>query len=179
MFVNPQIALDSLPDAEEVAWHRLHPRFVVCRQAQRLVAVLLLAVPAGVAVVLAAREGLEVEAWGVALAACGVALCAIAFLAWPMIDVPRRGYAVRDKDIVYRHGVVWRSVKVVPFNRVQHATTGSGPVERKFGLAKLTVFTAGGSGGDLRIAGLGQELAERLRAAIVGKLGGEEPTATE
>ena len=77
-------------------------------------------------------------------------------VAWPLVDVPRRGYAVRDKDILYKSGVLWRSAQAVPFNRIQHAVRGSGPVERGFGLASLTAYTAGGSGGDLRIAGLGR-----------------------
>ena len=85
--------------------------------------------------------------------------------------MPKRGFALRDQDIVYKHGVLWRSVKAVPFNRVQHAATGSGPLDRRFGLATLTVFTAGGSGGDLRVPGLNRDLAERLRGYIVDRVG--------
>ncbi|MYJ74979.1 MAG: PH domain-containing protein, partial [Gammaproteobacteria bacterium] len=51
-----------------------------------------------------------------------------------------------------------------------HAETGSGPMDRRFGLARLTVFTAGSAGGDLRIDGLGVDLAEQLRRYIVGRL---------
>ena len=82
-------------------------------------------------------------------------------LVWPLLDVPRRGYVVRDKDLVYKAGVLWRSVKAVPYNRVQHAETASGPLDRRYGLARLTVFTAGGSGGDLRVDGLSSDVAER------------------
>ena len=174
IFVNPEVALESLPNAEQVAWQRLHPRFASCLQTQRLAVVALVAVAAGVAYVLAAAGEAGIGVPRLAVAASGGALLGILFLAWPAVDVPRRGYAVRDKDIVYRAGVFWRSVKVVPFNRVQHATTGSGPLERRFGLATLTIFTAGGSGGDLRIAGLGEDLAERLRVYVVSRLGAAE-----
>ena len=179
IFVNPEIALESLPAAEQVAWQRLHPRFVSCRQIQRLAVVVLMVIGAGVAAVLAVRGGATISVPVQTIATIIAALLGVLFLVWPAVDVPRRGYAVRDKDIVYCAGVVWRSVKVVPFNRVQHATTGSGPLERHFGLATLTIFTAGGSGGDLRIAGLGEDVAERLRVYVVSRLGDTEKPAGE
>lgn len=173
MFANPEVDLDSLPRAEAVDWQPLHPRFVRCRQVRRLVVCVVLLVALAVAYVLAAERGLEIAPWAMALAVGGGVLIAVWYLLWPVLEVPKRGYALRDKDIVYRAGLLWRSVQVVPFNRVQHASTDSGPLERRFGLAALTVFTAGGSGGDLQIAGLGEQLAENLRAYIVGKLGSD------
>ena len=98
-------------------------------------------------------------------------LFAIPFLSWPFVAVPRRGYVVRDKDVVFRYGVVFRSVTAVPFNRIQHVETSSTPLDRKFGIAALQIFTAGGSGGDLRIDGLSADVAERLRVYILDKVG--------
>ena len=171
MFVNPQIPLDMLPNAEDVRWQALHPRFIRCLQVKRLaVAAVALAVFAGVCTFLIFELDLP-RFWSF----LAVGLLASAWIAkavaWPLVDVPRRGYAVRDKDILYKSGVLWRSAQAVPFNRIQHAVRGSGPVERGFGLASLTAYTAGGSGGDLRIAGLGEDVAERLRIYILGKLG--------
>ena len=84
-------------------------------------------------------------------------------LAWPLLSVPKRGYVVRDKDILFRKGVVWRSVTAVPFNRIQHVETSNTPLDRKFDLATLQLFTAGGSSGDLKIDGLAARVAEQLR----------------
>ncbi|MDH3749467.1 MAG: PH domain-containing protein, partial [Gammaproteobacteria bacterium] len=81
------------------------------------------------------------------------------------------GYVIRSKDIVFKSGVFWRSVTAVPFNRVQHVETNNTPLDRKFGLANLQIFTAGGSGGDLSISGLGADVAERLRIYILDKVG--------
>ena len=106
----------------------------------------------------------------------GRAPCLAVF--WPVVDIPRRGYAVRDKDILYKAGVFWRSVTAVPYNRVQHAETGNSPMERRFGLARLTVFTAGTASGDLRIEGLDEARGERLRIFVVGKVRGEDLAAT-
>ena len=102
---------------------------------------------------------------------------AIVFVAWPRISVPRRGYVVRDKDIVFRSGVIWRSVTAIPYNRIQHVETSNTPFDRKFGVATLQLFTAGGSGGDLKIDGLGAEVAEQLRIHILDKVGGSIETA--
>ena len=85
--------------------------------------------------------------------------------------MPRRGYVVRDKDIVFRSGVLWRSVTAIPFNRIQHVETSHTPLDRKFDVAALQLFTAGGTGGDLNIAGLATATAERMRIYILEKVG--------
>lgn len=171
MFVNPEVPLESLPSAAELDWRALDPAFVRCRQAKALLRWGVVAIVAGVASGLwfafdtpTVTLAPIIAGWAVIVAAASRALV------WPLLDVPRRGYVVRDKDLVYKSGVLWRSVKAVPYNRVQHAETASGPVDRRFGLARLTVFTAGGSGGDLRLDGLGNDTAERLRAHVATRV---------
>ena len=48
------------------------------------------------------------------------------------------GYALREKDISYRSGWLWRSMVTVPFNRVQHCEIKQGLIDRRFGLSRLT-----------------------------------------
>lgn len=93
---------------------------------------------------------------------------------WVRIAVRRKGYALREHDILYHTGVLWQRVTAIPFNRVQHVETTSGILERLFGLASLVVFTAGGSGGDLRIRGLEACAADRLRDYILGRAGSSD-----
>ena len=172
MFVNPEVPLESLPKVAELDWLALHPNFMRCLQTKALVRWIVVATAAGIAHGLRTiLDGPDIEL-GVILAGWAViGLGALRAVSWPVFDVPRRGYVVRDKDLVYKAGVLWRSVKAVPYNRVQHAETSSGLIDRRFGLARLTVFTAGGSGGDLRLDGLDGQAAERLRSYIIGKLG--------
>ena len=179
MFVNPEIPLDALPSADAVEWHALDPRFVRCRQARNVVRAVVLFAIIGIAhAVVANVPKLGDVGWLLPwLWVLGVKRLAWAVF-WPVVDIPRRGYAVRDKDILYKAGVFWRSATAVPYNRVQHAETGSAPMERRFGLARLTVFTAGTTGGDLRIEGLDEATAERLRIFVVGKVRGEDPEAS-
>lgn len=84
------------------------------------------------------------------------------------LEVKNIAYQVREHDLSYRSGVLFKSVETVPFVRVQHARVTQGPVERGFGLASLAVNSAGP---DLTIAGLGSADAERLRALVVERAG--------
>ncbi len=78
-----------------------------------------------------------------------------------------KGYALREKDILYRRGILFRSVTAIPFNRVQHCEIKEGPIERYFGLKTLEVYTAGGESSDLSIPGLRGETAQQLKTFIV------------
>jgi len=166
MFRNPEIVLEDLPDMEDLEWQAMHPRYARRIQLERLIfTFIVLAGSVVLQFVLGSRLSPSVPIWVL------VIILALPFLGWPSISVPRRGYVLRDKDIVFRSGVIWRSVTAVPFNRVQHVETSSTPLDRKFGLANLQIFTAGGSGGDLQILGLGADRAEKLRVYILDKVG--------
>lgn len=166
MFENPEIPLDALPNVESPAWEPLHPRYVRCLQLQFLLVALAPFIPATIIAIFAPGPAIvKVLMWVIVL---GVA---VVLIAWPAIAVPRRGYVVRDKDVLFRSGVVFRSVTAIPYNRIQHVETSSTPFDRKFGVASLQVFTAGGTGGDLKIGGLGKDVAEKLRLFILDKAG--------
>ena len=85
-----------------------------------------------------------------------------------------KGYALREHDIAYRSGLYWRKTVMLPFNRIQHVEVSSGPLQRKFGLASLKFFTAGGSGVDLKLDGLIRKDAEQLRTFIIENCGALE-----
>lgn len=78
-------------------------------------------------------------------------------------------YALRKNDIVYKSGWLWKDMTTIPFNRVQHVSIDQGPIERNFTLAKLRIFTAGGSSSDMSIPGLHPETAESLKEFITKK----------
>lgn len=169
VFVNPEVSIDSLPAAERVEWRPLDSSFLPRLLLGQAIRWLIILGVAGVAQVLLTplappwltQWPLVPLLWGV------LGLAALRALLWPFVSVPRCGYAVRDKDILYKAGVLWRNNQVVPFNRVQHAVNSHGPLDRHFHLATLTVNTAGGS---LSVPGLGEDVAERLRVHIVARL---------
>lgn len=85
-----------------------------------------------------------------------------------------KSYAMRDKDLVYKRGWLWSAQTTAPFNRVQHVKIDQGPLERQYQLAKLKVFTAGGSSSDLTIPGLTKQRAESLKEYIINRVKKEE-----
>ncbi|WP_049580389.1 PH domain-containing protein [Streptomyces sp. SBT349] len=71
-------------------------------------------------------------------------------------------YLERDDDLLISRGVLWRQLTVVPYGRMQLVEVTSGPLERKFGLARLQLHTAAAAT-DATIPGLTPPDAERLR----------------
>ena len=180
MFVNPEVAPDSLPGTETLDWTPLHPRFARRLQVGALIrAVIFVAVGGGVHwMVLRAESGRVAEhlPWLPAFGWAALGAFCVWSVLWPLVAVPRRGYVVRERDLLYRAGVLWRSVQAFPFNRVQHTKLDSTPLDRRFGLASLSVFPAGAGTGH-RIRGLGQETAMRLRVYVSERIEAERAAA--
>ncbi len=80
-----------------------------------------------------------------------------------------KGIAVREQDILFKKGIFWRKVTILPFNRVQHLETHRNPIERKLGLSTLKLYSAGGQMADLQISGLKAQTAAQIRQFILEK----------
>lgn len=76
-------------------------------------------------------------------------------------------FAVSDRSLYVRDGVLWHREKVIPVQRMQHVDIQRGPIERMLGLASLSVFTAGGGGATFRLPGLAPERGDRLRDHVL------------
>lgn len=164
---NPPIDLTQLPRLEEVEYLPISKKYRGMRLAfWALVQLVVLA--AGLTPFLMHKLGgyqdmAEFSAWY-----WPVSVQMIFALLWFLEEwkgFPRRGYAVRERDITYRTGWLFRSTTTVPFGMIQHSELSQGPVSRKLGLNHLKLFTAGGSG-NLRIAGLEDADAQALRTVI-------------
>jgi membrane protein YdbS with pleckstrin-like domain len=86
----------------------------------------------------------------------------------------RYGYAIRQHDIIFKSGWLFKRWIIVPFNRVQHVEIKKSPIEDLFDLSRLKIFTAGGSGSDATIPGLGHEEAGKLKDYIMNTIGLDE-----
>jgi membrane protein YdbS with pleckstrin-like domain len=84
---------------------------------------------------------------------------------------PLRGYLLREHDLTFRKGWLFRSRVTVPFNRVQHSEVVQGPLQRWKNLSTLKIYTAGSSGANLSIAGLDDEVAQILRQTLNDRIG--------
>ncbi|MFN7159756.1 MAG: PH domain-containing protein [Erythrobacter cryptus] len=142
---------------------RLHPNYTHALRVRTA----LTAIPFLVAALLA--EGVLRET---ALLPTGVIAGTVLVIAAALvIRVPTRRYNARGYQIsadrlrVVR-GILWRSDTVVPFGRVQHIDVDQGPIERLFGIATLTLHTAGNHNASVSLPGLGEELARAMREDI-------------
>lgn len=80
---------------------------------------------------------------------------------------PHKQYALREQDVTYRSGLIFKKMVTQPILRIQHVELKRGPVDRKIGLAKLQVFSAGGAMHTFEIPGLAVETAEKIRQFIL------------
>ncbi len=76
-------------------------------------------------------------------------------------------FALRSHDMIFADGLFWRSQTIQPLCRVQHVEIERGPIEKRFNLATLKLFSAGSSMATFAIPGLVSEDAERLRAFVL------------
>jgi membrane protein YdbS with pleckstrin-like domain len=82
---------------------------------------------------------------------------------WPEIEHRHSFYKVDPQGIEIRKGVVWRKVINVPRSRVQHTDVSQGPLERRYGLGTLVIYTAGTEHARIDLSGLDHATALRIR----------------
>jgi len=159
-FVNLQLAIDDLPTADDI---EMEPMAVQYRR-EVLTQQFLIWIPALLGsflpFILAQRFFL--------LAISVFVLLLGLFIGSLMVRMSKvKGIALRQNDIAYRSGLYWRKTVVLAFNRVQHVEVSSGPLQRRFNLATLKFFTAGGSSVDLKVDGLSMSRADQIRAFVL------------
>jgi uncharacterized protein len=86
---------------------------------------------------------------------------------WAEIDYRYRSYRVDDAGIEIRSGVLWRAVSNVPRSRVQHTDVAQGPLERKYGLGRLIIYTAGTQHSRVELPGLEHQTALLIRDQLL------------
>lgn len=99
---------------------------------------------------------------------------ALLSLVMAVLGYRKKGYALRERDIAFKEGVLWKSHTVIPFSRIQHSEVTQGPIQSVFELASISVYTAGGSASDLTIMGLQQEEAHQIKDFLLHKMARHE-----
>ena len=148
-------------EPDGVQWSRVSPRLASARRLTGCPLPLLIAVAALVVAVL--------TSWYPLLAVTVVGVLAAVWL-WCVIgrQVGAYGYAERDDDLLVRRGIMWRSIVVVPYGRLQYVDVHAGPVDRIFGIARVQLHTAS-AGTDAVIPGLPPQEAARLRDRLAAR----------
>jgi hypothetical protein len=143
-------------DLDDQGWLRPAHGLLLLRRAECLLFVALPGLAAAV-VVTVVTGPLQ----GLAVLVVTALLTALALLA-----VDRRvrawGYAEREDDLLVRRGVLVERLSVVPYGRMQYVDVTAGPLDRRLGLARVTLHTAAAAS-DASIPGLPAAEAARLR----------------
>ena len=166
-FTNDTIDTSQLPKFEEVAFTALHPKYFKVVLINLLIVIgLLILIPSLVSVL--KPELFSGRIWMI----LGIVIPIVSTLivAFSIIGFKKKGFAFRNHDVLFRHGIIATNTIVIPYNRVQHVALHEGLVSRYFGLAKIEIFTAGGSSSDIEIPGIEKEQAENIKQLLMGKI---------
>lgn len=167
-FTNKSIDIASLPQFEEVAFQPISKSYLIKSNLQNLA--FLCVAMIGWAVLIY----FDLNRIQLIILLIGIVLY-FGFQFWNISRLQKNyGFALREKDILYRRGYLVNKTTVVPFNRIQHASISRDVLDKMLRISTLNIFTAGGSGSDIRIPGLAPDLALRLKEALAAKLTANE-----
>ncbi|MDT0689771.1 PH domain-containing protein [Salegentibacter sp. F188] len=163
-FENKPIAIDTLPRYQEVGLNGISKKLLIKNLIQISVWFLAFLLLCGYMFFYTEERFLITI-----VAAAGFLLFSfLYFNAWKIQKI--YGYAIRERDIIYRKGFLITNTTVISFNRIQHVSISRGVLDKMLGISTLSIFTAGGSGSDISIPGLEPELAQTLKEALVIKI---------
>lgn len=149
--------MDELFAPPAYEWKRISPAYRSLRRLTTvLVAPIVFTIPAVLVGVLTGLWWISAILWALAALIVVIRLILVerTWRSW--------GYVEREEDLYITHGVLYRSLVAVPYGRMQLVEVGSGPLERSFGLANITLKTASAET-NATIPGLTPDEAARLR----------------
>lgn len=168
-FSNTQLDIDDLPRFEAVRLARLSPKYAPV--VLGVAAVFWIVVVSGVLIAGALIDPVGQAIFSLeALPSFGIAavvLCLMLWYRWKAASVIR--YAVRDQDVIVHTGVFWRRETIQPVVRIQHVEQTQGPVDKRFGLYTLKLFSAGTGHVTFQIPGLTARTAAKLKRFLLEK----------
>lgn len=164
IFTNPQVNLSELPQAAELSYQSLERNYLFASIIRTLIFFVFIG---GVLLFLNLNPEIELPYFvSLAMAIAWPTLLLFSlWLAWQGYQI--EGFAVREKDLLHKKGVIFRKETAIPFKRVQHCEIQQGPIQRAMNLSTLEIFTAGGSSSDLSISGLHPDTAQRLKVFLL------------
>ncbi len=170
-FTNASISIETLPKYQEVPFISIHKKYwnVIAINLSIFAMILIGAVAI---TFLSVYSHPETET-GISfyLVLLGAAIGFIGFLFWiNRIAFRKKSYAIREKDILYRSGVLATSTTIIPLSRIQHIAVNEGVLSRMYDLASIEIYTAGGSSSDLRILGIEKEKAYSIKEFLMNNI---------
>lgn len=169
MFQNVQIE-GALPTVNDLNYKKIQQRYLIVILLNFFVVLTLCVGGLSVALFLSEDPFILEFKWNFIAVALLFFSCAMIAA---VLGFYKRKYALRERDISYKEGVLFTSITTVPFCRVQHVELNEAPFSRLFKLATLNIYTAGDSASDLKIRGLEKEEALRIKEFITRHINGK------
>ncbi len=167
VFTNEAVNIDKLPTLANLQQQPISPRYATANRYINLLSILVLSC---IGLFLQYQTFFSVAQSSLDLMLIlSLAIAALGFLltAYQSKADQYKFYALREQDISYSSGLIFKKTVCQPLLRVQHVELKRGPIDRKIGLGKLQVFSAGGAMYTFAIPGLELKDAQRLRNFIL------------
>lgn len=92
---------------------------------------------------------------------------------WPELEYRHTSYAIDEHGMEIHSGVYWRAITNVPRSRVQHTDVAQGPLQRRYGLGTLVIYTAGTDHAMVSLPGLAHADALQIRDQLLPREGAD------
>lgn len=169
-FSNVPIDFDSIPRAEEISFTPIEKKYLIVQiLGDIIIWLVLIIISSGIRFFPTDQFSFIKDYYPIILGVLIFLL--ILTVIMDVLGFRWKGYIIRERDIIYRSGLIFRKITHVPFNRIQHCEVNQSLLDRYVNLAKLKVFTAGGGKSDLVIPGLTNENATDYKSFILKKTG--------
>jgi membrane protein YdbS with pleckstrin-like domain len=90
---------------------------------------------------------------------------------WPPKYYRHLRFGIDAAGIAIERGIFWRSRIALPRVRIQHTDVSQGPLQRRFGVGTLKLYTAGSRYTKIELPGLAHAEAIALRDALLAESG--------
>lgn len=166
-FTNNAIDINQLPRFESVVFQKLQPEYWKVVLINLIIVFLTLGIAMGI-LFYSMDNNISDQIIYFSIATFGV--IAITVFLFSRVAFLKKGFVFREHDVLFKSGIIATNTIIIPFNRVQHVALHEGWLSRYFGLAKVEIFTAGGSSSDIEIPGIKKEQAEKIKQLVMGKI---------
>ncbi|PIE21370.1 MAG: hypothetical protein CSA64_02305 [Arachnia propionica] len=148
-----------------IQWRRVAPSYLILRLVSVVLNTLLFA-----AITFALWRFVDVNLMGSATFWWFIPGVMTVLIALQLVLVPARvraiGYALREDDLLFKRGVLWRRLVAIPYGRLQMVDVTRGPLSQLLGLAEVKTMTASPTT-DISIPGLPHAEAQELRDHLI------------
>lgn len=143
----------------EDSFRKLSPKAKSCMRTAELVASIIWVIISlvGYSIVKSNVDG--VPDWVIFILAVTYVMCIIGVIVTPIFRYKRYRYCINEEKIDIIEGFWFITEEIAPIERVHQIEVNQGPIDRMFGLGKVTATTAGGS---VTIRFLEKECADKI-----------------